>query len=314
MNIFIFEKNRMPTILLSVFMLWLTSGNLAAEAFELKQVADGIYVHEGKHIGLDDPGRDDIANIGFIEGDDCIAVIDTGGSMAVGQQLLAQIKQRSSKPVCYVINTHIHFDHVLGNSVFKDEQPRFIGHRNLPDEMESNITFFIEQFSRELGGKPDRSDIIKPDMLVEDTLEIDLGNRILVIQAYPPAHTRTDLSVYDKNSKTLWLSDLLFVERLPVLDGSLKGWLQVMQDNQAVDAAIVIPGHGPVSSTPEVAFNKQYAYLQTLLDETRAMINEGAFMEEVIDEVGKEEKLTWTLYEQQHKRNVSNAFIELEWE
>ena len=97
MNIFIFEKNRMPTILLSVFMLWLTSGNLAAEAFELKQVADGIYVHEGKHIGLDDPGRDDIANIGFIEGDDCIAVIDTGGSMAVGQQLLAQIKQRSSK-------------------------------------------------------------------------------------------------------------------------------------------------------------------------------------------------------------------------
>ena len=58
------------------------------EPFNLKQVADGIYLHTGVHVEFADPLHDDIANIGFIVGNNCIAVIDTGGSVAIGQELL----------------------------------------------------------------------------------------------------------------------------------------------------------------------------------------------------------------------------------
>ena len=51
-----------------------------------------------------------------------------------------------------------------------------------------------------------------------------------------------------------------------------------------------------------------------LLSETRKEIDKGTFMEEVIESVGKTEKTKWLLHEQNHKRNVTKAFIELEWE
>ena len=89
----------------------------AAPAFAVDQVAPGIFVHAGKHLPLDAPGHDDIANIGFIVGARCVAVIDTGGSVRIGRALRAAIRQHTALPVCYVINTHVHVDHVLGNAL-----------------------------------------------------------------------------------------------------------------------------------------------------------------------------------------------------
>lgn len=285
-----------------------------ARALEVTQVTDGIYVHQGQHLGLDNPNRDDIANIGFIVGEECVAVIDSGGSIAIARELYQAISTYTDKPVCYVINTHEHFDHVLGNSVFNNDATRFVGHVNLPDALTANVEFFLDEFKTELGSATNPDLIVKPGLLVENRLEIDLGNRILELRAWPPAHTRTDLSVFDKKTGSLWLSDLLFLERIPVLDGSLKGWLAVMQEISAMEATYVIPGHGTVSNSLQDAMQPQQLYLTTLLNDTRAMLAKGAFMEEVIDEVGASEASKWKLHEQQHKRNVSKAFIELEWE
>ncbi len=286
----------------------------AVNALELDQVVEGIYVHQGQHLGIDDDGRDDIANIGFIVGDECVAVIDTGGSVALGKQLKQDITAITSKPICYVINTHAHFDHVLGNAAFDNGTTRYVGHYNLPDVLEANVEFFLQEFKRELNNSDNAELIIKPELLVEDRLEIDLGNRVLELRAYPPAHTRSDLTIFDRRSGTLWLSDLLFVERIPVWDGSLKGWLAVLKEIASMEVSYVIPGHGSVSDSLAAALQPQKDYLTTLLVDTRAMLAEGAFMEEVIDKVGTEEALKWQLHEQEHKRNVSKAFIELEWE
>ena len=284
------------------------------ETFNLTEIGQGVYVHQGKHVDLEHADNDDIANIGFITGDECIAVIDTGGSIAIGKRLRAAIKTVSSLPVCYVINTHVHFDHVLGNSAFKEEQPKFVGHENLVLEMEQNRPFFLSEFAANLGEKPTDTSIIGPDIAVADQLDLDLGNRIITLTAHSPSHSYTDLSVYDKKTGTLWLSDLLFIERIPVLDGNLKGWLKTMEELKQQDANHVIPGHGPITLTWPEASGAQGNYLDMLLTEIRAEINKGTFMEEVVESVGKTEKTKWLLHEQNHKRNVTKAFIELEWE
>ena len=275
-----------------------------------EQLAAGVFVHRGQHAGIDDANRGDSANIGIVVGNDCIAVIDSGGSLATGQRMRDAIKLLSDVPVCYVINTHVHFDHVLGNAAFVADQAEFIGHKNLAEAMEGNKTFFAEQFAAELEGK-DASVVISPTRLVESEETLDLGGRELVLRAVGPAHTNADLSVYDKQSNLLWTGDLVFRERMPVLDASLRGWLKWLDsDYQTVK---VVPGHGPAGDDWETSTAQLRTYLEALLNETRKAVADGMFLEDALDSVALEAAASWQLNDR-HARNVSRAYRELEWE
>lgn len=281
--------------------------------FNLSEIADGLYVHQGHHVPFDDPQHDDIANIGFIVGDDCVAIIDTGGSIEIAKRLKQSILSVTALPICYVINTHVHFDHILGNAVFQSEQTQFVGHALLAESMVANTDFFLAEFSEELGEYANNDGIIPPTILIDDSIELDLGNRVLSLRALPTAHSHTDLIVIDNKTSTAWLGDLLFVERIPALDGSLKGWLSVLKELEGLTFERAIPGHGPMVEWPAGAA-LQKNYLNVLLNQTRSSIAEGTFMEDVVEHVGKDEKLNWLLHDQHHKRNVTKAFSELEWE
>ena len=111
--------------------LALASSAATAAPLEIHEVAHGVFVHEGATLALDAPGHDDIANIGFVVGERCVAVIDTGGSVRTGRALREAIASRTKVRICYVINTHVHVDHVLGNAAFKADQPAFVGSASL---------------------------------------------------------------------------------------------------------------------------------------------------------------------------------------
>lgn len=294
--------------------LWAVTAGAGGDAFAVTEIALGNYLHEGTHVALDRPGADDIANIGFIIGNECVAVIDSGGSVRTGSALRETIRNVTDKPVCYVINTHIHFDHVLGNVVFAGDNTEFLGHKNLPEAMEANRGFFLQEFARYLGDSPTEKSIVAPGKTVAGTYSIDLGERELTLTAYQPSHTHTDLTVFDQKTGTLWAGDLVFRERVPVIDGSLKGWLEVMQELKKQDISLIIPGHGPPGNNWNEALSAQEEYLNLLLNETRRAIADGMFMEEAIDTIGKGEKGKWLLFDQHHRANVSRAFLELEWE
>jgi len=301
-------------VLLFPAYLPLASAGGESEAFNLKQVADGIYLHSGVHVDFDHPQHADIANIGFIIGNDCVAVIDTGGSIAIGQELLLSLREISKLPICYVINTHVHFDHMLGNAAFLSDDTKFVGHQKLADAVEHNRDFFLQQFNADLGPTPNRDSIIGPDLTVDKTMDLDLGDRIITLTAYPTAHSGTDLTVLDQQTKTFWAGDLIFRERIPAFDGKLLGWLAVLEALQNEVINLAIPGHGTISNDWPETFAAEMSYLTMLQDDTRQAIAEGQFLEEAVDSIGKEEKQEWLLHEQHHSRNVTKAFTELEWE
>ncbi len=132
-------------------------------AFNLSAVAPGVFVHLGKPLALDAPGHDDIANIGFIVGTRCVAVIDSGGSVRIGRALRAAIRRRTSLPICYVINTHVHVDHVLGNAAFKDDHPSFVGHAALAAALARSRDFFLRQYAGDFDAPATAAQIIGPD-------------------------------------------------------------------------------------------------------------------------------------------------------
>ena len=303
--------------LLALTALLITGPTCAATpAFAIDQVATGVFVHAGKQLALDAPGHDDIANIGFIVGTRCVAVIDTGGSVRTGKALRDAIRQHTALPVCYVVNTHVHVDHVLGNAAFRDDKPQFVGHARLRAALARSRDFFLREFAGDFDAPASADQIVGPDLEVKDIVELDLGDRKLRLRAWPVAHTDCDLTVFDEASNTLWTGDLLFRERIPVIDASAKGWLAAIDELGKIPAKTVVPGHGKIGHDLAAALAPERHYLEALVTAVRADIAEGKSLNDAVVamQVAAGEKSHWLLWDSAHAHNVARVYQELEWE
>ena len=302
-------------MLSSAAMMWSHSAIGTAPdlpEFAVENPAPGVYVHYGQQAEMTRANFGDVANLGFVVGTRCVAVIDTGGTYAVGRALRLAIRRVATVPVCYVINTHAHPDHVFGNAAFADDRPEFIGHARLADAMRRRGPNYLNALRRDLGETAESTAIVIPTRSIATTEDLDLGGRVLSLRAWPTAHTDTDLTVFDQASGTLWLGDLLFVGHIPVLDGSLRGFLATLEDVRAIRANLAIPGHGRAPAWPE-AIAPEERYLNRLLAEVRAAIKAKRTLVETlaIVDAGREQ---WLLADQFHRRNVTAAYAELEWD
>lgn len=314
---------------------------LQAQDGGVMEVAPGVYLRPGVQEEFSASNQGHIANIGFIVGSRRVAVIDTGSSYREGMALRGMIREITPLPIEYVILTHMHPDHALGAAAFSRDKPLYIGHGQLSEALARRWPTYLSRLERILGDAAEGTQMVLPSqaVAVDRSLRLDLGGRTLELRAYPTAHTNNDLTVYDESTGTLWLSDLLFVERIPVVDGSLLGWLKLIDglggtDCIAVHPAVappsakratggggecgsvkrVVPGHGPVVTQWKRALAEQRRYLELIASGIREVIAKGGTLTQAVERVGWEERDNWLLFDANHGRNVTAGFAELEWE
>lgn len=294
----------------------------AVPAQEATTVAPGVWLHAGRLEDWGPSNGGDVANLGAVEGDRCVAVIDSGGSLATGRAWRARLAAATGgKPVCWVINTHAHPDHVLGNAAFRGAgpdgaDPKFVGHARLPAALAARGPYYLNALARDFGAAAEPTTIVAPTRTVAPgTVEtLDLGGRRIELSAWPTAHTDADLSVFDGASGTLFAGDLLFVQHLPALDGKLLGWLGVMDQLAARgDVRVAVPGHGPPQREWPQALAPQRRYLEGLRDGVREALRDNRPLAETVERLADKGIAGWELTERFHKRNVTAAYAELEW-
>lgn len=285
-----------------------------AQLLPISEVAPGVFVHEGRIALMSSDNDGAIANIGFIVGEQAVAVIDTGGSVREGRRLLAAIRARTDRPIRYVINTHGHPDHIFGNAPFAADGAEFVGHKRLPQALAARGPFYLDAFRRIMGSElMDEVRIVPPTMLVDGSLTLDLGGRTLTVKAWPVAHSDSDVTVFDTMTRTLFAGDLVFLRHIPVVDGSIKTWLSILDDLAALPAERVVPGHGPVSIWP-TALDAQRRYLGTLASDVRRNVSDGRPIGFAADHAAAGERGQWDLFDDYNARNATAAYSQFEWE
>ncbi|MDO8961953.1 MAG: quinoprotein relay system zinc metallohydrolase 2 [Methylophilus sp.] len=283
-------------------------------AFSVENVGDGIYVHHGEHLDIDTGYQGDICNTSFVVGSKGVAVIDTGGSLKVGNQLREAIRKVTDKPILYVINTHVHPDHVYGNAAFLVDKPQFVGHAKLSDMLQLRKDAYDKLNSQYLGADATGTVQVLPSMPIKESLALDLGDRKLTVVPYTVAHTNTDITVMDSKASTLFTGDLLFIERTPVVEGDIKGLIAAIDTLKTYPATQVVPGHGPVTKDWVKALENEQRYLNALLSDVRTAIKNGDSMEKTMGTAAASERDKWLLFDIANRRNVNTIFTALEWE
>jgi quinoprotein relay system zinc metallohydrolase 2 len=311
----------MRILLAAITLLWIgaTTPTLA-EPLAVDEVAPGIFVHAGVPQYADSNNRGDIANMGFIVGSEVVAVIDTGNSPSIGRSLREAIRQRTDLPIRYVINTHMHPDHIFGNAAFAEDRPVFVAHADFLPALMARADGYQRRLEEDLGTDEARgATLAAPGRTVEPPpgapLRLDLGGgRVIEVTAWTPAHTNNDVTVSDTATGTLFAGDLVFLDRLPTIDGDAVGWLKAMDRLAALPASRVVPGHGPASAPWPQALEPQRTYLTTLIDDIRAMQKQGGTIEQAAEQAASSKRGLWRLFDEDNPRNAVTVFAALEWE
>lgn len=244
-------------------LVWTAVFNTVASAQEgLTKIADNVYSYIGQKDAS--PAHSFAANAGIVIGRDCVLVIDTLISAKEGERFLADIRKISDKPIKYVVNTHTHLDHALGNCVFAKLGATVISHdadRNMLATQGADILKNAGNY----GLKPEDmagTEIVVPTLAFSDQLTINLGGEEVRLIRTAPSHTAGSLVVYLAAKKLLFSGDILFTDFHPFLvDGNFDGWAKTLDNLLTMDIERIVPGHGPLSTKKDLLEMKEYLIL-----------------------------------------------------
>ncbi|CAO3427021.1 quinoprotein relay system zinc metallohydrolase 2 [Azospirillum endophyticum] len=305
--------DRLTPAIVTAALCLLAAAPTSAEPLAVTEIVPGIFVHQGVIAEPAPDNRGDTANMGFIVGDDGVAVVDSGGTPELGRRLREAIATHTDKKPVIVINTHMHPDHLFGNAAFSDVP--IAGHANLRDALAARQDVYRQRLTEELGAEAAAGIApVRVDRPVAGEVRIDLGNRIIVLTAHPTAHTNNDLTVFDRKTGTLFAGDLLFIDHLPAVDGNALGWLRVIDGLERVPAMHAVPGHGPAVVDWPGALDGERRYLTVLVEGVRRVLRAGGSIQDAVVRVAEDERDRWLLFDSYNPRNVTATFAALEWE
>ncbi|OYD53949.1 MBL fold metallo-hydrolase [Thauera propionica] len=269
-----------------------------------RQIADGVYVLEGRKEDFSTANGGDIANTGFIVGTAGVIVIDTGSSRRYGEQMRVAIARITPLPVVLTINTHHHPDHFLGNQAFPPDTLAALPATIAGIEAEGGA--FNDNLYRLVGDWMRDTEVVVPRRRLAAGRQLVAGRDIELLAL--GGHTAADLVVIDHVSGTVFAADLVFNGRAPTTPhADIPRWMEAIAQLERLPARRWVPGHGAVHEDTE-PLRQTRAYLDWLSRTLQAAAESGLDMAEAMTLPVAAEFRTLALVEHEYRRSVVHLF------
>lgn len=253
----------------------------------LTRIADNVYAYTD--IKSAAPQNSFGANAGIVIGRDGILVIDTLISAKEAKRFIKDIRAVSDKPIRYVVNSHHHLDHTFGNSEFKKQGAIIIDQENIRKIIAQYDEAAVRSAVRQIGLTDEDMQGTEqwlPALTFTDRLTIDLGDQKVELICHGHTHTEDSVVAFLPDKKILFAGDLLFTNyHTNLMDADLDGWLRALDTITAINATVIIPGHGPISTNKDVQAMKDY--LVAFDKKVRELAAQGKEAETIASEIIK---------------------------
>ncbi len=297
--------------------LWaLVLGITALGAFEygLKpvRVTPEVYCYFGAPEVMDTRNNGNMVNSCFVDTGSHWLVIDSGPTYMYAKEALLHVKQIKPMDAAWVIDTHVHDDHWLGNGFYAAQGAEIIGSNYFTKVIHSNTT---PRMARRISQEAYEHTVpTAPAHLLRQSTRFSYDQiEVEVVHVDHKAHTDGDLFVYIPKYQVLFAGDLVFNDRIPSLhDGDINGWIEALEQLRALHVKHIVGGHGTAYDAN--ATNFTYNYLTQLRAEIRNAIEEGRSIDEAVNSVVMAPYQKFALYNIVHRKNVETAYRMLEWE
>lgn len=275
-----------------------------------KQLGPDTWYIEGSTGDFSYENGGNIVNTAFVVTDEGVLVIDTGPSRQYGEQLKAAIKRVTDKPIVVVFNTHHHPDHFLGNQAFDVKTVEALPETIALIKQDGGA--FNENMYRLAGDAMAGTEVTPPGTAVQAGV-LTLGTHEFELLSLS-GHTPRDLAIYDRSTGTLFGGDLMFHQRAPTTPNAiLSEWNAALDTLAALNAKLVVPGHGPASTT-DAPIRQTRAWLQWLETTLRQSAEQGLDMNEVLAKPIPEDLARLSLAQSEFTRSVSHLYPAMELE
>ena len=268
---------RLLALYATVTLAALSAAPALAVPVGFKPVAEGVYVHVGDTGARTAENEGLNANIGLVVTPAGAVLIDSGATFHGARQIAEAVRQVTSQPIKWVINTGGQDHRWLGNGYFQAQGTELIAHAGGEADMKNRGNDHLQSLKAVLGAKADGTVPTLPTRWLQAPDErLELGGVVFELKHRGGAHTPGDMMVWLPHRRVLFTGDVVYVDRMlgviPV--SSTKQWLATFAAIEPLNPAVLVPGHGRVTNLATANADTQ-AYLLALRAHMKKAVDDG---------------------------------------
>jgi glyoxylase-like metal-dependent hydrolase (beta-lactamase superfamily II) len=289
----------------------------AAELFSMRatQVANNVYAIITPVRDYPNPdNRGWNSNSAFVVTEEGVLLFDTGSSSEIGESIKKVIASVTTKPVRWIVNSHGHGDHWLGNVAFKDTVESIYASEQVASTIVADGQTWVDRFNRMTEGLTGNAVIVPPDSLVKDSTEMRFGDTAALLFLSGNSHSPGDLLLWLPEEKVLLTGDVVYSDRMPsTMNANVKQWINLLGELGAMQPKVVVPGHGKFTDVRGIQRLREL--LQAFWLAVEKGYNEGKTDYEMLPEVLQalsSFKHDYPGLEEKVRRDISHVYLQVE--